>query len=219
MRWELRNWRRGYKLAVGIQWSEGPGILLNILRGTEVSSQKCKSTEVEKPWVRMVKHLVIKEINFLPLGRRRIILKSGWKPNEATGIWLTDWKNRLGEILLKSLLLRSFNGPEPGGLESTIRKWKKERKKEANIPWITQKTNKALGQSLFCSHRHRAPSQEVLRGLGSLGRKMSLAGLCAPWNQPERERERERRARGPKSLVEQGCLIEFCVSNIYHIIR
>ena len=60
--------------------------MLNILQGTEVSSQKCKSTEVEKPWVRMVKHIVIKEINFSPLGRRRIILKSGRKPKEATRI-------------------------------------------------------------------------------------------------------------------------------------
>ena len=54
------------------------------------------------------------------------------------------------------------------------------------------KTNKALGQSLYYSRRHRVPSQEVLRGLGSPGRKMSSAGLCAPGNQTEREIERER---------------------------
>ena len=50
------------------------------------------------------------------------------------------------------------------------------------------------------------------------------AGLCTPGNQPEikrlreRERERERRTQGPKSLVEQGWFIEFCVS-IYTILQ
>ena len=29
----------------------------------------------------------------------------------------------------------SFNGPEPGDPESTMRR---ERRKEANIPWVTQ---------------------------------------------------------------------------------
>ena len=34
----------------------------------------------------------------------------------------------------------------------------------------------------------------------------------------KREREKERRTRRPKSLVEQGCFIEFCVS-IYTVIQ
>jgi len=50
-----------------------------------------------------------------------------------------------------------------------------------------QKTNKTLGQGLYSSRRHRAPSQEVLRGLESPGRKMSMAGFHTPENQPERE--------------------------------
>ena len=73
--------------------------------------------------------------------------------------------------------------------------------------WVTLKTNKALRQGLYCSCRFRAPPQEVLRGLGSPGRKKSSAGLGAPGNQPERERERERKTQGPKSLVEQGALL------------
>ena len=46
------------------------------------------------------------------------------------------------------------------------------------------------------------------------------AGLCAPGNQPESEieRERERRTWGPKSLVEQACFIDFCVS-IYTVLQ
>jgi len=41
-------------------------------------------------------------------------------------------------------LLRSFNGLEPGGPESAIRK----REREADIPWFTQKTNKVLDTGL-----------------------------------------------------------------------
>ena len=56
-----------------------------------------------------------------------------------------------------------------------------------------QKTNKALGQSLYHSRRNRVPSQEVLRGLENPSRKMSSPGVHTPGNQPEIERERERR--------------------------
>lgn len=68
----------------GCYWhrvSRGAGILLNILQCTELSSLKDNSTKVEKPWVRMAKHLVIKEIHFSPCGRRRVALKSGRSPN------------------------------------------------------------------------------------------------------------------------------------------
>ena len=67
-----------------------------------------------------------------------------------------------------------------------------------------QRTNKALGQGLYHSRRHRASSE---RGLESPGRKVSSAGFHAPENQPEREirerdreREREREGHGDLSL-------------------
>jgi len=41
-------------------------------------------------------------------------------------------------------VLRSFNGPEPGGLESMISKGEKE----ADIPWFTKKASKAPGTGL-----------------------------------------------------------------------
>ena len=63
-----------------------------------------------------------------------------------------------------------------------------ERRKEANIPWVMQRTNKALGQGLYHSHRHRESSP---RGLEILGRKVSSAGFHASENQPEREIEKE----------------------------
>ena len=34
-----------------------------------------------------------------------------------------------------TVLLRSFNGPEPGGPESMVRKWKRERKKQGPKLW------------------------------------------------------------------------------------
>ena len=34
-----------------------------------------------------------------------------------------------------TVLLRSFNGPEPGSPESTVRKWKRERKKQGPKLW------------------------------------------------------------------------------------
>ena len=46
-------------------------------------------------------------------------------------------------------LLRSFNGPEPGGPESMTRN---KREKEADIPWFMQKTNKALDTGLALLH-------------------------------------------------------------------
>ena len=65
------------------------------------------------------------------------------------------------------------------------------------------KTNKALGQSLYYSRRHRVPSQEVLRGLENQSGKRSSASLQAPGNQPERETERERK-KDTKTQVSSG---------------
>ena len=51
----------------------------------------------------------------------------------------------LGPLMDRNLVARS-------------RRLESERRKEANIPWVTQKTNEALGQGLYRSRRHRAPS-------------------------------------------------------------
>ena len=48
-------------------------------------------------------------------------------------------------IWLCWVLLRSFNGPEPSGPESTN---KKVKEKEADILWFMQKANKAPGTGL-----------------------------------------------------------------------
>ena len=89
---------------------------------------------------------------------------------------------------------------------------------------VMRKTNEALEQGLYHLRRHRASSQGDLE---SPGRKVSSAGFHAPENlvrkrererERERKRERERRTRGPKSLVEQECFIELCVS-IYTVLQ
>ena len=54
-------------------------------------------------------------------------------------------------------MLKSFNGLERGGPESTNKKVRRE--KEAGIPWFTQKANKAPAGGLLCSRRPQAPSR------------------------------------------------------------
>ena len=81
--------------------------------------------------------------------------------------------------------LRSFNGPESGGPELTVRKQRIQ--KEADIPWFIQKTNKVpdmrlalfmkASGALLTGRRRRVPSRE---GLRSPGRKVNPEGLCAP---------------------------------------
>ena len=96
-------------------------------------------------------------------------------------------------------MLWSFNGPEPGGPESTVRKWENE----TNILWFMQRTNKTLEQGLHHSRRHRAPSRG---GLESLGMKWArLVSTLQRINQ--RERERERRTRGPRFWWNKGALL------------
>ena len=72
--------------------------------------------------------------------------------------------------------------------------------------------------------RHRAPSGE---GLRSPGRKVNSESLCTPGNQPEKEKEREREREkerkrkkdmGTRSLMEQRCFIQHCVS-IYTVLQ
>ena len=70
------------------------------------------------------------------------------------------------------------------------------KEKEANIPWVMQRTNKAPGQGLHCSQRHRAPSQ---RGLESPGKKSELRRFPRS-RELARGREGERERDGDPSL-------------------
>ena len=60
-------------------------------------------------------------------------------------MWLSHFSRVQLCATLWTTALRSFNGPEPGGPESTIRS---KGEKEADIPWFLQKANKAPGTGL-----------------------------------------------------------------------
>ena len=70
------------------------------------------------------------------------------------------------------------------------------KEKEANVPWVAQRTNKAPGQGLHRSQRHTL--EEVLK---ARGRRVSSTLQRIS----QREGGGEREIWGPKSLVEQGC--------------
>ena len=123
-------------------------------------------------------------------------------------------------------------GPAPAGSRGTlrmtalaIRKVKGERKR-LDLPWFTQKANKAPGTELALfteaagalsvewgcrmpspRWRRRAPSQS---GLRSPGKKVNSESPCAPRSHPERrtEREKEKRkkrmTRGDQALVSKA---------------
>ena len=59
----------------------------------------------------------------------------------------------------------SFSGPEPA---------ENEREKEADIPWLMQRTNKDLDTGLSLLTK--------ARGLGSQGRRVSTTGFYTPEN-------------------------------------
>ena len=110
-----------------------------------------------------------------------------------------------------------------------VRSWQQEGKgqKEADIPWLMQKANKApdTGLALFTEASGalsmewtcKVPSRE---GLRSPGRKVNSESLCrAPRDQPEKEIEREReKDTGTRALMEQRCFNQHGVE-IYTVLQ
>ena len=111
----------------------------------------------------------------------------------------------------------NYRGPAPVGsrdslkrMASVIRKVKGERKR-LDLPWFTQKANKApdselalfteAAGALSVGWGHRTPSPRWRRrapswlGLRSPGKKVNSESSCAPRSHPERRRERERKKR------------------------
>ena len=82
-------------------------------------------------------------------------------------------------------LLRSFNGPEPCGLESTDKKVKERERGWYSLVYSESQLSPCTGLTLFkkasgallMGWRHRAPSRE---GLRSPGRKVNPESLCTP---------------------------------------
>ena len=98
-------------------------------------------------------------------------------------------------------LLRLFNGLEPGGPESAIRK-----RERPTFPGLRRKPIKFLTQGLCRSRRHRAPSRGGEGTVRLLERVLEAqAGEWAQWGSTlqriswvEREWEKDRQTRGPK---------------------
>ena len=123
-------------------------------------------------------------------------------------------------LLFGRHLLRSFNGPEPGGPESTEKKVKVRERGWYSLAYMP-KANKVPGTelalfteaagALSMGWRRRAPSRErVLEALAGkwTQRASVLQGISLKkkerWG--GRERERERKTRGPKLWWSKGVL-------------
>ena len=72
--------------------------------------------------------------------------------------------------------------------KESIEKRGREREREASIPWVMWKTNKALTQDLYCSRRHRVSCRG---GLESPGGKVGLAGFQELAKELAVEKEKE----------------------------
>ena len=125
-----------------------------------------------------------------------------------------------------TLMLRSFNGLEPGGLELTDKKVK-ERKRLIFLG-LRRKPIKPLARGFLCSWRPQMPSQWgegaerlLRRVLGS-----SLFGQESELREPlrsrgsawKRERGREREDTGTRALMEQRCFNQHGVG-IYTVLQ
>ena len=128
---------------------------------------------------------------------------------QRTRFWLC-W------FLLWSLFAEVQPLQDPGELSGEMawaNEWMREERIEADIPWFTQKANKAPRQGTCSVHvsckyspslrrewRCRAPSHS---GLRSPGRKLNTESHCAPRVQPgkENKRKKERKTHGDQASV------------------
>ena len=126
--------------------------------------------------------------------------------------------------LLHEVLLRSFNGLEPGGPELKIRKWKRKRKRLIFLG-LHRKPMKSLIQGSRCSRRHLVPSRGVEGTVHLLERALEAQAGEWAWqvsmlqwiSQRERDRQTERKKErktdtGTETLMEQRCFIQHSVS-------
>ena len=106
-------------------------------------------------------------------------------------------------------LLRSFNGREPGGPESTDKKAEERERGWYSLVYAESQWSPCIGLALFTKAsgtllmgwRCRVPSQE---GLRSPGRKVKSESLCTPGNQPEREKHRNQSSDGASVFNQPG---------------
>ena len=111
-----------------------------------------------------------------------------------------------------TLMLRSFNGLEPGGPESTDKKVKQRRR--LTFLGLRRKPIRPLAQGVLCLRRPQVPSRWG-EGVERLLERVWEA-QAGKWTQRpsalqrnslrEREKERERKTRGPELWWSKGVL-------------
>ena len=111
-----------------------------------------------------------------------------------------------------TLMLRSFNGLEPGGPESTDKKVKERRR--LTFLGLRRKPIRPLAQGVLCLRRPQVPSRWG-EGVERLLERVWEA-QAGKWTQRpsalqrnslrEREKERERKTRGPELWWSKGVL-------------
>ena len=112
-----------------------------------------------------------------------------------------------------SILLRSFNGPEPGGPESSGKKVKERERGWCSL--VYAKANKAHAWGLLCSRRPQAPSpwgegaECLLESISEAraGKWTQRASVLQGISLKKRGRERERERQGPELWWSKGILI------------
>ena len=134
-----------------------------------------------------------------------------WPSPLAVHLKLSQQLMSYVKVSVTQLFLRFFNGPEPGGPESTDKKVKERERGWYSL--VTQKANKAPARGLLCSRRPQAPSRWG-EGAERLLERV-LEAWAEKWTQRasellekrERETERESKTRGPKLWWSKGVLI------------
>ena len=133
-------------------------------------------------------------------------------PFPSPGDLLNPGTEPASRLLPGSIPSRIQGYPQDDRIGERIAKWREQR---LDLPWLTQKANKAPGTELAlfteatgalsvgwgCRMpapwwRCRAPSQS---GLRSPGKKMNSESHCAPRSHPERRTEREKERKEKKN--------------------
>ena len=126
-----------------------------------------------------------------------------------------------------SILLRSFNGPEPGGPESSGKKVKERERGWCSL--VYAKANKAHAWGLLCSRRPQAPSpwgegaECLLESIsearaGKWTQRASVLQGISLKKRDRKERERKKKDTGTSALMEQRCFNQHGVG-IYTVLQ
>ena len=113
-------------------------------------------------------------------------------------------------------LLGSFNGPEPCGMESTIRKWKRDR---GWYPLVYAEDQLSPWHRTCIAHEGtRRPVEGVLEARAEKWAQQvsTLQRVSQKKREREKERERDKKDPGTEALMKHKCFNDFPMS-IYRL--